>query len=78
MAPGSRKHVAPKHPPGSPFARPVPEVAPPEVYEVNDRVTHDRHGLGTVTAVLDTREVTVNFGDQTLRVPLPSTKLSRL
>jgi hypothetical protein len=48
------------------------------VYQVNDRVTHDRHGLGTVTAVLDTREVTVNFGDQTLRVLLPSTKLSPL
>jgi hypothetical protein len=49
-----------------------------EVYEVNDRVTHDRFGLGTVTAVLDTREITVDFGDRVARVILPSSKLSRL
>ena len=51
---------------------------PPTVYEVNDRVTHDRCGLGTVIAVSGTHQVTVNFGSETRLIALPSTKLSRL
>ena len=77
LAPRSRKPTAPRHPPGSPFIRPEPEVST-QTFEVNDRVTHDRYGLGTVTAVVDTREVTVDFGDRILRVSLPSAKLSLL
>jgi hypothetical protein len=63
----------------SPFDRP-PEVAPePEVYELNDRVSHDQHGLGVVSALEGTDAVTVDFGSgERRRVTLPSTKLCRL
>jgi hypothetical protein len=63
----------------SPFDRPV-EVAPePEVYELNDQVSHDQHGLGVISAVEDGLAVIVDFrsGDRR-RVMLPSAKLCRL
>ncbi|MGQ0467499.1 MAG: hypothetical protein ACT4QG_19550 [Sporichthyaceae bacterium] len=78
MVQGSRGQYVPKRPPGSPFNRPEPEAVPDEVYSVDDRVTHDKYGLGRVIAVVESREVTVDFGAQTLRIALPSTKLSRL
>jgi hypothetical protein len=64
------------HPPGSPFTRPEPE-APPQ-YRINDRVTHDRYGLGTVVGVREDQEVTVDFGDRSIRIALPHAKLSHL
>jgi hypothetical protein len=67
-----------RRPPGSPFNKPEPEPPPAEVYAVSDRVTHDRYGVGTVTAVVGTAEVTVNFGSEVRRIALPSTKLQRL
>jgi hypothetical protein len=73
--PNSHVH---RRPPGSPFNKPEPELPPAEVYEVNDRVTHDRYGVGTVTAVGGITEVTVNFGAETRRIALPNNKLQRL
>jgi hypothetical protein len=67
-----------RRPPGSPFNKPEPELPPAEVYVVDDRVTHDRYGVGKVTAVGGTSEVTVDFGSETRRIALPSTKLQRL
>ncbi len=67
-----------RRPPGSPFNKPEPELPPAEVYVVNDRVTHDRYGVGTVISVVGTSEVAVNFGSETRRIALPNNKLQRL
>jgi hypothetical protein len=62
----------------SPFNRPEVVAEPAPVYAPEDRVTHDRYGLGTVVAVEGTGSVVVNFGAETRRITLPSTKLSPL
>ena len=64
-----------KHLPSSPFKPAVEPVV--EVFEVDDRVTHDLHGLGRVIAV-DAHAVTVDFGSQVLRVVHPAPKLHHL
>jgi len=62
----------------SPFNRePVAPVVP-EVFALDDRVSHDKYGLGTVVGVNGTREVIVNFGSETRRISLPNPKLSLL
>jgi hypothetical protein len=63
----------------SPFDPPPKETPEPEVYELNDQVSHDQHGMGTVTAVEDGQAVIVEFrsGDRR-RITLPSAKLFRL
>jgi hypothetical protein len=48
-----------------------------ETYAVDDRVTHDRAGLGRVVAV-EEDAVIVAFGSQRLRVMTPFTKLTKL
>ena len=48
-----------------------------EVFEVGDRVCHDLYGLGVVTA-LDTHAVTVDFGEQSVRIKPPYAKLQHL
>lgn len=66
----SRKHLS-----SSPFA---PKVEPTvDVFEVDDRITHDLYGLGRVTKI-DSNGVTVDFGSQTLRIVHPYTKLHHL
>lgn len=64
-----------RRPPGSPFTDPVAPAV--ESYAVNDRVTHDRVGLGRVIAVEDDA-VIVAFGSQRLRVMTPFIKLTKL
>ncbi len=61
----------------SPFAKPPGPPVVHEVYQVDDRVSHDKYGLGTITRVEETT-VVVNFGEETRRITLPSTKLCRL
>jgi hypothetical protein len=70
--------AAPRRPlPGSPFN--VPVVTPPaEHYSVDDLVTHDKYGLGTVTAVEDGVAVLVNFGSHERRLSTPCAKLTKL
>jgi len=63
--------------PTSPFRNAAPPPPPVEHYEVDDRVTHDRHGLGTVVGTQD-GEVTVDFGTAVRRIALPSSKLTKL
>lgn len=65
-----RRHLA-----SSPF-QPEPEQVV-ERYEPGDRVSHDIHGLGTVVAV-DAQGVTVKFGDRTVRVVSPFSKMEKL
>ena len=64
--------------PGSPFKAPVAAI--PEHFTVGQRVTHDRHGLGTVVGVEDgDAAVLVDFGgDGVQRITLPNGKISKL
>lgn len=65
----------PRHMSSSPFAPPVEQVV--EVFEVGDRVCHDLYGLGSVTAI-DSHAVTVDFGEQSVRIKPPYAKLQHL
>ena len=67
---GQRRHLA-----SSPF-QPQPEQAVEE-YAVEDRVSHDRYGLGRVVGVEESA-VTVDFGAQTVRIVSPFHKLEKL
>jgi hypothetical protein len=63
--------------PGSPFNLPETQE-PAEHYAVNDLVTHDKYGLGTVTGADDADTILVDFGLQKVRIALPCAKLFRL
>lgn len=64
-----------RHLPSSPFDRtPAKEVD----YSENDRVCHDRHGLGRVVRT-ETGSVVVDFGaGKVVRVANPSDRLTQL
>lgn len=64
-----------RHLPTSPFRSPM---TAPLVFAVDDRVTHDRHGLGTVIGVETGIAVLVDFGSRRARIVAPYPKLSRL
>lgn len=65
-----------RHLPGSPFLAPAPP-RPAETFAVDDRVTHDKYGLGVVLGVEDSA-VLVDFRPDRRRIPLPCTKLTKL
>ncbi|MEU8530416.1 MULTISPECIES: hypothetical protein [Streptomyces] len=72
------KESAPRrHLPTSPFkARPLREV---EDFALGDRVSHDRYGLGTITAVeLAGGAVLADFGTVETRVVSPYYGLHKL
>jgi hypothetical protein len=69
--------VTRRHLPSSPFNVPVIE-APVVTYAVNDRVTHDSYGLGSIVSVEEDRAVTVDFGSEPIRLTLPCARLSKL
>jgi hypothetical protein len=69
---GPRRHLA-----TSPFNAPSPEP-PAERFSVNDRVTHDKHGLGTVTGVEEGTAVVIDFGSHVQRILTPCSKLTKL
>lgn len=70
----SSAHTRPRHA-NSPFAARVePDV---EIFEVDDRVLHDAHGLGRVISV-DAGGATVDFTDNTVRVATPFKKMTKL
>jgi hypothetical protein len=69
---GPRRHLA-----TSPFKPPEPEP-PPECFAVDDKVTHDKYGLGTVTGVEDGIALLIDFGSHVQRIPTPSAKLYKL
>jgi hypothetical protein len=62
--------------PGSPFndLHPAPPI---EQYAVQDRVTHDKYGLGRVV-MTEEDAVTVDFGSEKLRFVSPFHKLTKL
>ena len=65
-----RRHLA-----SSPF-QPDPEPVIEE-FAVDDLVSHDSYGMGRVVNV-EGAAVTVDFRSQTVRVPSPFRKMSRL
>ena len=69
---GSRRHLA-----TSPFNVPAPEL-PAEQFFVDDKVTHGKYGLGTVTGVEEGTAVLIDFGSHVQRILTPSAKLTKL
>jgi len=65
----------PRHLASSPF-QPKPE-RPIEVFACDDLVQHDSYGMGRVVN-LESAAVTVDFSNQTVRIPSPYNKLSKL
>ena len=59
----------------SPFPPPAEPVI--EQFAVEDRVSHDAHGVGRVISVEPT-VVTVDFGDHRVRIASPFSKLEKL
>ncbi|MEU1386048.1 MULTISPECIES: hypothetical protein [unclassified Nonomuraea] len=68
----SRRHL-----PTSPF-KPPPPAPPAEQFDMNDRVSHDRFGLGVVIGVEDDVAVLVDFGSRQERITTPFNKLYKL
>ncbi|MEV5570158.1 hypothetical protein AB0L06_08910 [Spirillospora sp. NPDC052269] len=63
--------------PTSPF--PPPPAAPPvQEFALEDRVTHDKYGLGQVVGVEPGRAVLVDFGTQKVKILSPYVKLFKL
>ncbi|MBA3309136.1 MAG: hypothetical protein H0U28_03630 [Nocardioidaceae bacterium] len=61
----------------SPFN--TPPVEPPvEVYQLRDRVCHDRYGLGSVVGVETDDAILVDFGSTKRRLTSPYPKLVKL
>jgi hypothetical protein len=73
----SPRAVTRRHLPTSPFSAP-PEAPPVEQFAVDDRVSHDKYGLGQVVGVEDDTAVLVDFGTQKVRIPAPYAKLFKL
>jgi len=67
-----RRHLA-----TSPFSPPDPEPTA-ERFAVDDKVTHDKYGLGTVTGVEEGTALLIDFGSHVQRILTPSAKLSKL
>lgn len=61
----------------SPFNTPV-VVKPIEHFDVNDRVSHDHYGLGTVIGVEPDVAALVDFGSVSARIVSPYEKLTKL
>jgi hypothetical protein len=69
--------VTRRHLPSSPFKPPA--AAPPvEQFTLQDKVTHDKYGLGSVIGVEDDIAVLVDFGTQQERITAPYAKLTKL
>jgi hypothetical protein len=68
----TRRHLS-----TSPFAARVPDST--KTFEVDDRVTHDKEGLGRVHAVEPGGTVVIDFGaGRLVRVAAPFAKLHAL
>lgn len=69
--------VTRRHLPTSPF-KPPPAAPPVEQFAVDDRVSHDKYGLGRVIGVVEDTTVLVDFGTQKVRISAPFAKLCKL
>ncbi len=77
MAMSPNRAVPRRYLPTSPFGRPDPEP-PAERYSVDDMVSHDTYGLGTVTGVEEGVALIIDFGTHVRRITTPSAKLIKL
>lgn len=66
-----------RHLPTSPFA-PPPAPPPVERFAIDDRVNHDKFGLGVVIGVEGEIAVTVDFRPRQERITAPYDKLTKL
>jgi hypothetical protein len=63
--------------PNSPFnVAVVPE--PVVQYAVNDRVQHDKYGLGRITGIEDGTFLLIDFSSRQERIATPDAKLTKL
>ncbi|HEU5391691.1 MAG TPA: hypothetical protein VFV73_37905 [Streptosporangiaceae bacterium] len=60
----------------SPFA--PPPVLPVDQFAEQDRVTHDKYGLGRVTSVEADTSLIIDFGSCRVRIVTPCDKLTKL
>jgi hypothetical protein len=68
---GARRHL-----PNSPFK---PDVVPTvETFVLDERVSHDKYGLGRVVSVEGEQAVVVDFGESRVRLFTPFDKLNKL
>ncbi|MCW2887176.1 MAG: hypothetical protein QOE54_4690 [Streptosporangiaceae bacterium] len=68
----TRRHLS-----TSPFN--APAATPPiEQFSLQDRVTHDKYGLGLVIGVEDDIAVLIDFGTHQQRITAPYAKLMKL
>ena len=65
-----------RHLPTSPFSPPVDPVV--EQFALDDRVAHDKYGLGQIIGVEQDVAVIVDFGDQKVQIKFPYPKLVKL
>jgi hypothetical protein len=63
--------------PTSPFGGPPP-APPAEQFAEQDRVTHDKYGLGRVISVEDDASLIIDFGSRRVRITMPCGKLAKL
>jgi hypothetical protein len=68
---GTRRHL-----PTSPFN--APTAPPVEQFEAEDRVTHDKYGLGRVVGVEGDTALIIEFGTRQVRIMTPCAKLTKL
>jgi hypothetical protein len=61
----------------SPF-KPPPAAPPPEQYEVDDMVTHEKYGLGRVILVEGETAVVVDFAPRKVRILTPFARMIKL
>ena len=62
----------------SPFNKEPVAQPPAEQYAVQDRVTHDRYGLGRVILVGDDNSLIVDFGPRRVWIQIPCAKLTKV
>lgn len=64
--------------PASPFNVAPPPPPPVAPLAIDDRLTHDRHGLGRVIGFEGEDMVLVDFGSRVCRVAYPNAKVTKL
>jgi hypothetical protein len=69
--------VRQRHLATSPFNFRDPEP-PAETFSVDEMVTHDKYGLGTIKGVEPGIALVIDFGSHVQRIMTPSAKLTKL
>ena len=62
----------------SPFATATVATAPVVDFAPEDRITHDRHGLGVVVSLYGDSAMIVDFGECRRQVAIPNSRVTKL